>query len=562
MHGLVRPPPPPSSRADRLLDRLLDTNWPYTTLILFMLAMALPGFFSLPPTDRDEARFAQASKQMLETGDVISIQNGLVARHQKPIGIYWLQLPGAALARATGLASHNPIWPYRLPSLAGGLLGVCATFGFGQRLVGRRAALLGAVVLAASMVLMVEVRTAKTDAALLGVTTIAMGLLARAYLSPGEMARRHWVGFWLALGAGILLKGPITPMVVGLTVMSLVIADALAQRGRPTWLIGLQPGRGVPLMLLLVLPWFIAIAWRTAGAFFADSVGGDLAGKLVGGDDSHGAPPGFHLLLLSMTLFPAGWAALAALPAAWRARRLPAIRFLLAWVLPSWLVFELVPTKLPHYPLPLLPALCLLAAAWALEPQPVPVWLRRAAIGLSVAAAVMFALLAGTLPFVVGAAPDHRLLGVPALLAAALVGWLILRRGFAASLFAAPLLIWTFLGLELPSLPQLWIAPQVVADLRARWPGGIDFASVGYDEPSLMFLCGTKTELLGPDDGAHFLRLGWPRAVLVDSRDEPAFKSAAKGLGLSPAPVAEIDGYNYSRGRRVHLTIYTVPVDD
>jgi hypothetical protein len=174
----------------------------------------------------------------------------------------------------------------------------------------------------------------------------------------------------------------------------------------------------------------------------------------------------------------------------------------------------------------------------------------------------MFALLAGTLPFVVGAAPDHRLLGVPALLAAALVGWLILRRGFAASLFAAPLLIWTFLGLELPSLPQLWIAPQVVADLRARWPGGIDFASVGYDEPSLMFLCGTKTELLGPDDGAHFLRLGWPRAVLVDSRDEPAFKSAAKGLGLSPAPVAEIDGYNYSRGRRVHLTIYTVPVDD
>jgi 4-amino-4-deoxy-L-arabinose transferase-like glycosyltransferase len=557
MHGLMRPQAALPSLSRRWLEWGLETDWPYARLIALCLVLWLPGFFTIPPGDRDESRFAQATKQMLESGDVVSIRNGEVARNQKPIGIYWLQLPGAALARATGIASDNPIWPYRLPSLAGGLLGVCATFGFGQILVGRRAALLGAMMLAASIVLLVEVHTAKTDAALLGVTTVAMGLLGRAYLSPQEMGRRHWMGFWVAVAGGILLKGPITPMVAGLTVGTLTVADWISRRSRPGWLRRLHSARGFGLMLLLVLPWFVAIAWRTGGGFFADSVGGDLGGKLAGGEDAHGAPPGMHLLLLSLTMFPSGWVIFAALPAAWRARRLPAMRFLLAWVVPAWLVFELVPTKLPHYTLPLYPALCLLGAAWALEPQPLPRWLRQTAIGLSVAAACVLGGLAGVLPFVVGAAPDHRLLGVPALVAAGLVGWLILRRDFAAALLAAPLLIWSFFALELPGLPQLWIAPQVAAVLREHWPEGIAFASSGYAEPSLMFLCGTGTKWLGPEDAARFLQSEDARAVLVSSRDQPAFAAEAHHLGLVPQPVATIDGYNYSRGRAVQLEIYT-----
>ena len=65
--------------------------------------------------------------------------------------------------------------------------------------------------------------------------------------------------------------------------------------------------------------------------------------------------PGYHLLLLSLTLFPSAPVVLCALPSAWAARREPATRFLLAWIVPAWLVFEAVPTKLPHYTLPLFP---------------------------------------------------------------------------------------------------------------------------------------------------------------------------------------------------------------
>ena len=111
------------------------------------------------------------------------------------------------------------------------------------------------------VLLTVETDIAKTDAALLGATTLAMGVLARAYLGEPIGARGAAL-FWLALGAGILIKGPITPMVAGLTALALVIADRRVRAGsRP-----LRPLWGVPLMLAVVLPWFVAIGIATHGA--------------------------------------------------------------------------------------------------------------------------------------------------------------------------------------------------------------------------------------------------------------------------------------------------------
>ena len=79
---------------------------PYLALLFFCVLLWLPGFFTLPPSDRDESRFAQATKQMLQTSDFVRIMNGTAPRNLKPIGIYWLQAPFAAAARATGLATR------------------------------------------------------------------------------------------------------------------------------------------------------------------------------------------------------------------------------------------------------------------------------------------------------------------------------------------------------------------------------------------------------------------------------------------------------------------------
>ena len=118
-----------------------------------------------------------------------------------------------------------------------------------------------------------------------------------------------------------------------------------------------------------MLPWALAITVATDGAFWGIAVGGDLAPKLFGGQEGHGAPPGYFLLLSPVLLFPA---VLLAAGGRWSraGARGPsrAIRFALCWLVPSWLVFELVPTKLPHYALPIFGALAWLMAAALTRP--------------------------------------------------------------------------------------------------------------------------------------------------------------------------------------------------
>src|SRR5690606_24299345 len=102
-----------------------------------------------------------------------------------------------------------------------------------------------------------------------------------------------------------------------------------------------------------------AIAMKTGGAFFDESVGKDMLAKVGSGQENHWAPPGFYLLAFFGTFWPAAVLVAIALPLAWRWRAEPWVAVCLAWVLPSWIIFEAVPTKLPHYVLPLYPALAI-----------------------------------------------------------------------------------------------------------------------------------------------------------------------------------------------------------
>jgi 4-amino-4-deoxy-L-arabinose transferase-like glycosyltransferase len=546
----------------------MTARWrPWAILTVLCLALWLPGFFSLPPGDRDESRFALATHQMLESGDFIDIRNGAVARNQKPIGIYWMQVPFVAAARALGLAQANPVWPYRIPSLLGGLTAVLATFGFGRRLAGPRAALAGAAFLAGSLVLTAEVHIAKTDAALLGATTVAMGLLSRAWLEPARMTRAAALGFWTALAVTILLKGPVGPMVVVLTLAAL--ATPRWRRALPPAIRALRPGLGLPLLVVLVLPWFVAIGLATHGAFFTQSVGGDLAGKLAGGDDAHGAPPGLHLLLAPVLLFAAGAPAIAAIPAVWRHRSLPETRFMLCWLVPAWLVFEAVPTKLPHYTLPLYPALALLTANWVLAASPAPRWLARFACAASWLAVLGIGAAAVALPYVVAADPrGFALAGLPtAVLCGMLLACLAVcfpdpRRTAWTMLAAAPLLFGSLEGYELPRVTPLWLAPRVAALLRAHWPagrpGGAAFGAYGFAEPSLVFLCGSETDLVSTEPVAAAFLLGGPDHVLAVADPKlPALVADLDARGAATRILGEVGGFNYSNGRRVRLVLMT-----
>ena len=531
-------------------------------LVALCLLCFLPGFTSLQPMDRDEPRFAQASKQMLETGDLIDIRFQDEARHKKPVGIYWLQASAVAAGEAFGLPqARTTIWLYRLPSLLGATLGVLLTYWAALAFLTRRDALLAAALVAASIVLAAEARLAKTDAVLLASTTAVMGGLARAYLGRGTAALpgRVLVPLWIAFAVGILVKGPMVVVFAGLASL------ALAWRERSVWwLQALRPKLGLLITAAIVLPWFLAITVRSGGAFYAASVGHDMLGKVGGAQTYHWAPPGFYTLSFFATFWPGAALAAIAAPWAWRHRDDDRIAFLLAWVVPAWLVLELVPTKLPHYVLPLFPALAILTAA-AIE---------RGAVGLQRSHA-RAALLIPFIPVGLGiglatagwtldrTVPWAGLLLVALSAAIAVLAWRLLGRGEArraafAGVAASAALSAGVIGLVQPALPALKLSPRL-AEVASRLDcPGRRVATLGYREPSLVFLVGTDLDLQETaEEAASFLGEGPCRMVFVESRFEERFREALARGGVGASAVARLQGFNINGGRRLEIGAYT-----
>ena len=163
-------------------------------LLLLSLLVFLPGLANLPVIDRDEARFAQASVQMAESGDLLDIRFQDQTRYKKPSGIYWLQ---TAAIKAFSEDGERRIWAQRLPSVLGALLAVFAVYWGAARMIGRRGAVLAAGMLAISALVIFEAHIAKTDAVLLGLSACCLGSLA--HIRHGGSKKSSWV-FWLAIG--------------------------------------------------------------------------------------------------------------------------------------------------------------------------------------------------------------------------------------------------------------------------------------------------------------------------------------------------------------------------
>jgi 4-amino-4-deoxy-L-arabinose transferase-like glycosyltransferase len=430
---------------------------------------------------------------------------------------------------------------------------------------------LGAALMATSLLLTAESTMATTDACQLACAMGAMGVLLRVWLAARDPSRppvttRTVLLGWAAFAFGILIKGPVVPGVAAMTILALIAWE----RGQWRWLAGTRPLLGVPLMLAIVLPWGIAILLASHGAFYEQSLGQDFAAKLAGGQESHGAPPGLYLALVTLTFWPAILFVVPGLGAAIRRRADPAILFLLAWAGASWLMFEVVPTKLPNYVLPAYPPLAMLGALWMLTPrdpserrwQPVLFYLAAAqfaVVALALTAAPMFARLYGApLGF------SHAMTGVAfvglALCLAALVAYL--RRSKALAFALAALSTFVFYPVitagAAPRMEMIWVSPRAAA-LIAKYakPGDPPPALAGYTEPSMMFLLGSETRLT---DGRGAAEIGADQGglALIDDAERPRFLAHLAELETDAVRLDQLRGFNYTRGKVVHLTLYRV----
>ncbi|HRJ01694.1 MAG TPA: hypothetical protein PKV67_13095, partial [Hyphomonas sp.] len=284
-----------------VLDRL-STGWKaWVLLFVLTFGAAAPGVFLLPALDRDESRFAQASKEMLEEENYIVIQYQDELRNKKPAGIHWLQ--AASTAIFTGPEAKQ-IWTYRVPSWLGAAFGTLACFWAGIALIGRRAAFIGAALFGANLLLTSEAHISKTDGVLVFLTTLGIGALGRLYLGTDKPGRMAFL-VWLTVSASFLIKGPVTMMVVAFAGFGAWAWSRAAEGKGTDWWRPLTAWQGPALFVIMVLPWFLWIQAATDGQYIEGAVGKDLKDKFTGASEGHAGWFLYHLSHIPAWFFPA-----------------------------------------------------------------------------------------------------------------------------------------------------------------------------------------------------------------------------------------------------------------
>jgi hypothetical protein len=274
------------------------------------------------------------------------------------------------------------------------------------------------------------------------------------------------------------------------------------------WLARLKPLMGAAIVLGVTSIWPLVAGLDEVLRFASVALSQDLLPKIAGGVERHGAPPGAHALASLATLWPWSWVLPFAALLAWKRRTDPTVRFCLAWILPFWLILELTPTKLPHYSLPLFPAIAVL-------------------IALTLTKKYNFS---------------------PARVLATGLAGLALLGGIATTTIA-------MLGDKVPRWAELHVSRTLAAAVARHGGDSGPILLVGYHEPSAVFLLGTSTLLANPQLAADTLATNSDSIAAIAQSDLAGIENALTAAKRKIVRLEEIPGYNYSRGEAVTLVV-------
>jgi len=407
--------------------------------------------------DETEPLFAEASRQMVETGDWVTPYFNGATRFDKPPLVYWLMAFGYLVLGVNE-------WAVRLPSALGAIALVTLLFftlrrygyalprvaqGEETRLSERQrwlAAGLGAAILALNLQFIVWARTGVSDMLLCAGMGIALLCFFWGYVEdegaagPGFWPRPAYLSCYLAMAGAVLAKGP-----VGLVIPGFVILAFLAYMGniKTVW----QEAKvwsGAVIFAMITIPWYVLVILAHGQTYIDSFFGYHNVERFTQVVNNHSGPWYFYFLVVAVGFFP--WSL--GLPMAmarlrfwgrspWQAQPRRAHLGILAllWFGVIFLFFTVAVTKLPSYTLPLLPAAAILIALFWTQALTVPPiaprrWNHSLGEWLTGAAHGVFALVAGgvwwILPQILG--PDSAAPNFPAVLIASrlpLMGGLI-----------------------------------------------------------------------------------------------------------------------------------------
>ena len=543
------------------------------SLIILIILALFSGQYSIPPIDRDEARFAQASSQMIQSGDYVNIKFQDEIRAKKPIGIYWLQAVSAKIFGQEDIAS------YRIPSLLSSII-TLVFFGLLTRLIfPLYQTLIVTLLFASSIVFMGEAHLAKTDATLLCLICVQQFFLLKIILHQENTFKVKYlypILVWLTFSFGVLVKGPISIAILFPT----VIAFCIIQKSI-SLIKSLRPIIGLFICTLVILPWFLAIDEATNGMFLQKAFQEDFFSKLESGQEGHGALPGTHLLTLSISIWPVATFLPCLILFSLQNRTNIIIKFLLCWILPFWVIIELIPTKLLHYPLPVLPAIAILAIGGLLQFKSNIKKIKSALVRkITYMSSILFSfggiILSGGIFYIsskFNIENDNFLTFFTILLVLIAIVIFILShtlifnfknlyldisKSFYNILLAIIALASIFniinYNFILPKLDYLHPSNAIIKILKKVKADAV--ASSGYHEPSLVFLLNGDVLLSDPHEVAIFMAEGKNNVALIEKSDLKQFLETTNDLNLKIKEISIVKGFNIAKGRHVEIYIF------
>jgi 4-amino-4-deoxy-L-arabinose transferase-like glycosyltransferase len=505
----------------------------YPLLFAGCVLFHIVGTWSLPLIDRDEPRFAEASREMIERADYIVPYFNNQLRLDKPPLAYWAQVASYRIFGENDFAA-------RFPSVLAAALIALSIFAWGSRLGGEKIGWWAAIIFTLSLQTFVHAKAAVADMWLVLFMTTAHWsgfeliqlLTCNAQRSTPNSEQTNqtpnikhqtsllWWTFYVSLALGFLAKGPIAWIPL-LTITAIIIYDRDWQLARRLKLFA-----GILLTLAIVALWGIPALIQTHGEFFTVGIGRHVIGRSFATMEGHGANSlGMYLLLLPfyfVTVFVSFFPWSIKLP--WLARRLwqqsragvsdPGYNwnnidvYLLTGIAIIFVIFTLISTKLPHYTLPAFPLLALLLARhWQ-----------------------------GT---VVSSPPATTA-----------------RRGSFGKLALTTACIWVAIGLVVPPVvARFFPAYQLFQQSRMALQPNMQFASVEFGEPSLVWYFRSRVKgfltPLNKRRASEFMSGPGPRFVVLPT-------PVAGSLFANQPPNLKFfstSGFNIAKGKRVDLTL-------
>lgn len=317
-------------------------------LAVFALLLLFAGTPDLPLLDRDEPRFSQATREMIQRGEWVVPYFNDDYRFDKPVLTYWLM-------RVPYLLFGTSEWTARLHTVLTGVALILVVNFWGRQLFGARAGFLAGLGLLTCLQMMIHGRIAVADMPLILCITVSHWAIWRLITHTGDSSKKDFWWLYGSMGLGFLAKGPLA---VAVPLLTLLLYRFALHRQPVEWK-RFRPWAGLLVFLVIIAPWGLLALWKTHGLFWDQGMQYHVIDRGIEVFNERRYVFGFYFLTMWISLFP--WSPWLLAWARDNFRQMNATQaFFLAWFIGPFIIFTFYATQLPHYVLPGFPAFFLL----------------------------------------------------------------------------------------------------------------------------------------------------------------------------------------------------------